>query len=92
MQSTDQLLTACSAFPAQYNPITVPLFFPCGSPEHLLTLQYSKMIFMSTNMSMNSANETDLSVLSSWKADKEICQSPWLNVVAASPFKLVLHT
>lgn len=75
MQSTDQLLTASSAFPAQCNPITVPLFVPCGSPEYLLTLHYGKKNFMSTNTSMNSANETYPSVLSSWKADKEICQS-----------------
>lgn len=39
MQSTGQLLTACSALSAQCNPITVPLFFPSGFPEHHLTLQ-----------------------------------------------------
>lgn len=78
MQSTGQLLTACSAISAQCNPITVPLCFPSGSPEHLLTLQYSKMIFVSTNMFVNWGNETTDFHISS-KADKEICPSPWLN-------------
>lgn len=39
MQGAGQLLTACSALSAQYNPIIIPSFFPSGSPEHLLNLQ-----------------------------------------------------
>lgn len=66
--------------------------FPLWVSRTSIGPQYGKIIFMSTNMSMNSANETDLSVLSSWKAEIEICQRLWLNVMAASSFKLVLHT
>lgn len=66
--------------------------FPLWVSRISIGPQYGKVIFMSTNMSMNSANETDLSVLSSWKAEIEICQSLWLNVMAASSLKLVLHT